>query len=166
MDVGLCDFRCFRVCFFGNVRVLLAHELLHEESPVLGSVEVRVGGVLAQVLFLVASLAICSVFRAVLKDVDFQFLSGHDFEVIHGLGGHFGLGVVGELHDGVSLVLASIWVLGELDRVDAAEGAEPLSDVLLAQSSEAAREAAYVHSVILLPLLVLVAWGQSISDLR
>ena len=77
-----------------QVRFLLAHQLLHEQRAVLGAVEVGVGRVFAEVLLLMVPVTILVVFRAILKDADFQLLTWHDLKVVHSLGSHLRFGVV------------------------------------------------------------------------
>ena len=108
-------------------RVLVPAELLHESRSILSRVQIGVGCILAEVLFLVTSFLA----RTIGQDVYLQLLSMHQFEAVHALSCNPGFLVRGKLDYGVAAIFASVGIFGQLDCVNGAKRTEKFSDVLL-----------------------------------
>lgn len=126
--------------------------------------QVSVGGVLTQVLFLLANGLSLLVARPVSQDVHFKLLASHQFKAIHALCGQTSFFVRRKLHDRVASVLARVRVFRQFNCINLAEGREELTDVLLGQRGHVSNQTTDVDAVVLLSLLVLVAWCQSVAQ--
>jgi hypothetical protein len=118
--------------------------------------------VLTEVVFLVLILS-GSILGAIRENVNPQFLSRYHLEAIHIGCSQLGMGVLGELHNRVSLILSRVWVLWELNCIDLAESGEPLANVLLGQLTKLANQTTHIDPIVELSLLVLVSGGQCIA---
>lgn len=78
-----------------------------------------------------------------------QFLARSYFEPVHGLAGHFGVLMSGELNNSVTFVL-TLDVLGEFNVIDFTEWLKELANLLLRQRRKGACEAANIDPVVLL----------------
>ena len=70
-----------------------------------------------------------------------------------------------KLYDRMALILPGVGILWKLNCVNTAERREPISYVLLRQSSESTSKTAYINSVILFSMQMLVAGCQRVSNL-
>ena len=92
--------------------------------------DICVSRILAKVFLFVSSF----IARPISQDINFELLTGHQFEAIHGLGCDTGLLVRSKLNNRVSSIVASVRVFRQLNCVNLAEGREELANVLLSQS--------------------------------
>ena len=92
-------------------------------------------------------------------------MSRHYFEIVHSLDSHFRFWVMLKLYDRMALILPGVGILWKLNCVNTAERREPISYVLLRQSSESTSKTAYINSVILFSMQMLVAGCQRVSNL-
>ena len=147
-----------------KIYILLPHEFLHELSTILSRMEISVCCVFTKVFFFVAIFT-GLISWTVLQNVNFELLTFHHFEVVHGLSCHLRFCVMLEFNNRMALIFASVRIFWKLNCINTSEWAEPFSDVLLRQCCKLSCQSAHVNPIVLLSVLMLITRCQCVSNL-